>query len=840
METLWQDIKYGARVLRNSPAFTIVAVLTLALGIGANTAIFTLINAVMLKMLPVRDVQRLVVVGDPAAAHNRSIGTPQTGIFSYPLYREFRDRNNVFDGMMAAGEVHRVRASKPSGQQISDDVLGVVVSGNYFTVLGVNALAGRTLYESDDTVRGGNPVAVISFSMWRARFNSDPSVIGDTIRLNGYPFTIVGVTPPGFHGQVVGDVQEVWVPMSMQEQLMPGRKFLDDVHSSWLTVMARLKPGVSVEQAKANINVIWKQLLDSDYGAKAGSDDLPSLRRESIPVSSGARGLSELRGDFAKPLYLLMGIVGLVLLIACVNVANLLLARATVRQKEIAVRLAMGAKPIRLVRQLLTESVLLSLIGGALGLLFAFWGTRVLLSITRLSVDQTGLQVQPDTAILLFTLAVCVLTGILFGLVPALRSLHVELNATLKNAAPGAVGGGSRGFHWAKILVASQVALSVLVLFAAGLLVRSLHNLKNLDLGYNREHLLIVRVDPTSAGYDTAQKVTNLDSELRMRTARLPGVKMVTSSELGLFYGSEGATSIAGEAYHGAENDPKNVSFFDRVSPGYFTTLGIPLVMGREISEQDTATSQPVAVVNESFVKQYFPSMNPIGRKFWWDDADHRNRQFEIVGVVKDVVDKGLKTAPRRRHYLPLAQAEDALGMLVLEIRTVGDPSGLTDAVRNEIQSFNSNLPIQNIRSLDRLMDSSISNEIIIAKLSTFFGVLALVLAAIGLYGVMSYTIAGRTRELGVRIALGAQRADVLRMVMREAMVLVAVGVLIGVPAAFGSSRVIASMLHGLKSYDPMAMGIVILLLSTVAAIAGFIPARRATKVDPMVALRHE
>jgi predicted permease len=604
--------------------------------------------------------------------------------------------------------------------------------------------------------------------------------------------------------------------------------------------MAQLKPGVTIDQAKANVNLIWKQLLDSDYGAKVGSDDLTAIRRETIDVTSGARGLSSLRGDFAKPLYLLMGIVGLVLLIACVNVANLLLARATVRQKEIAVRLAMGAKPIRLIRQLLTESILLALIGGVLGLLFAFWGTRVLLRTARLTVDQTGLQVQPDTRILLFTIGVCVLTGILFGLVPALRSLHVELNATLKNAAPGAVGGGSRRFHWGKALVASQVALSVLVLFAAGLLVRSLHNLKNLDLGYNRERILLVRLDLPSAGYDTVQKVTNLDTELRSRMARLPGVKAVTSSELGLFYGSEGATSVAGEAYRGAENDPKNVSFFDRVSRGYFSTLGIPVIMGREITEQDTASSQLVAVVNESFVKQYFPNMNPIGRKFWWDDSENRNRQFEVVGVVKDVVDKGLKTAPRRRHYLPMTQAQDALGMLVLEIRTVGDPSGLTEAVRNEITNFNSGLRIEQIRSLDRLMDGSISNEIVIAKLSTFFGVLALVLASIGLYGVMSYTIAGRTRELGVRIALGAQRADVLKMVMREAMLLVLIGIVIGIPAAMASSRVIASMLHGLKSYDPMAMAVVILLLSVVAAIAGLIPARRATKVDPMVALRYE
>jgi len=840
METFFQDVRYGLRVLRSNPAFTTVAVLTLALGIGANTAIFTLINAVMLRMLPAKNVHELVVVGDPTAAHSMSFGTPRTEFFSYPLYKEIRDRNNVFNGILAAGEVNRVRVSKQSGQNVADDVLGVVVSGNYFSVLGVNALAGRTLYESDDQVRGGHPVAVISYSMWRSRFNSDPSIIGDTLRLNGYPFTIVGVTPPGFHGQVVGDVQEVWVPMAMQEQLMPGRKFLDDVHASWLTAMARLKPGVSIDQAKANVNLIWKQLLDSDYGAKIGADDLSAIRRDTIDVSSGARGLSQLRGDFEKPLFLLMGIVGLVLLIACVNVANLLLARATSRQKEIAVRLAMGAKPARLVRQMLTESVLLSLIGGAVGLLAAFWGTRILLSVARLNVDQSGLHVNPDLKILLFTLGICVLTGILFGVVPAIRALHIELNATLKNAAPGAVGGAARGFHWGKILVASQVALSLLVLFAAGLLVRSMQNLKNLDLGYNREKILIALLDPPTAGYDTSQKINNLDQELRERMARLPGVKEVTSSELGLFYNAEGATSVASESYKGPDNDPKNVSYFERVAPNYFQVLGIPIIAGRAIGPQDTASSQLVAVVNESFAKQYFPGQNPVGRTFWWDDSEHRDKRIQVVGVVKDVVDRGLKTKPRRRHYFAIAQAEDALGLLCLEIRTVGDPAGLMDTVRTEVRNFNPGLPIDNLRTLDRAIDSSISNEIIIAKLSSFFGVLALILASIGLYGVMSYTIAGRTRELGVRIALGAQRNDVLTLVLREAMLLVLVGIAVGVPASIASSRIIASMLYGLKPYDPIAMAVVISLLAGVGALAGFIPARRATKVDPMVALRYE
>jgi predicted permease len=839
METLFQDIRYGLRMLRNNPAFTTIAVVTLALGIGANTAIFTLINAVILKMLPVKNVKELVIVGDPTAAHSRSHGTPRTDLFSYPLYTELRDRNSVFQDMLASAELHRTRLDKPSGGSIADDVLGVLVSGNYFTVLGVSPFAGRTLYESDDKVRGGNPVAVISFSLWKNKFNSDPSIIGEVIRVNGYPFTIVGVMPPGFNGQVVGDVMEVWVPISMQEQMMPGRKYLEDPEMSWFTVMARLKPGVTIEQAKANLNVIFKQLLASDYGNKIGEDNRKELKDNVIDVVRGDRGLSQLRGAFSKPLYLLMGIVGLILLIACVNVANLLLARATSRQKEIAVRLAMGAAPSRVLRQLLTESVLLSLLGGALGLLLAFWGTRLLLTVARLQLDQTGLQIQPDLRILLFTVGVCMATGILFGLVPALRALNVELNSTLKNAAPGAVGGSKRGFHMGKLLVAGQVALSLLVLFAAGLLIRSLQNLRHIDVGFDRDRVLSVRVDLITAGYDTPEKSIAVARELHDRIAALPGVQDVSESEMGLFSGSACNTGVS---YEGSTNPvgEGQLSYCDIVGPNYFRMLKIPILLGRDITDADTATSTEVAVVNEKFAKKFFPDQNPIGRKFWWDDTEHRNRPFEIVGVVRDVIDKELKMDIEPQHYLAIAQKKAPLGALNIDIRTSGDPDTMADTIRNAIKAFNSQIVISRIRPLRTQIDSTINNEIIIAKLSSFFGVLALLLASIGLYGVMSYTIAGRTRELGVRIALGAQRGDVLGMVMREAMLLVIIGVGVGIPAALAASRIIMSMLYGLKPYDPIALASVVVLLAVVGALAGFIPARRATKVDPMVALRYE
>jgi len=825
-------------MLGKSPAFTAVAVLTLALGIGANTAIFTLINAVILKMLPVRDVERLVVLGDPTLAHSRSHGTPQTDLFSYPLYREIRDHSDVFEGVFAAGEMHRVRTSKASGESIADDVLGVLVTGNYFSVLGVNPLMGRMLSEQDDKMAGGHPVAVISYSMFLNRFNSDVSVLGSTIRLNEYPFTIVGVAPPGFHGQVVGDVQEVWIPMMMQPQVMRGRDWLEDVESSWLTVMARLKPGVSAPQAKANVNVILKQALGGAYGAKLEPDDLRQMQSQPIDVTNGAHGLSVIRGNFARPLMLLMGIVGLVLLIACVNVANLLLARATTRQKEIAVRLAMGAKPSRLIRQLLTESVLLAFLGGAFGLLLAFWGTRILLTISGLNLQSSGLQVDPDFRVLAFTACVCLLTGFLFGLVPALRSLNVELNAALKDSSSANVAGG-RGFNWGKLLVASQVALSVLVLFAAGLLLRSLRNLQNVDLGYERDRLLMVRVDPITAGIKTTEGTVRVMNELEERLSHLPGVKGVAVSELGLFSGADGSTTLKIENFTPASEEDRNVAF-DRVGPGFFSVIGIPVLMGREIGAQDTAASQRVAVVDESFQRHYFQGANPIGRKLWVDDVKRRDKAMEIVGVVKDARSINLNKPLQPHYYTAIAQIDEPSGMLQLEIKTIADPAALADTVRADIKTYNGSMPVQSVKTLDGLVRSTISSEIIIAKLSSFFGVLALILACIGLYGVMAYTVAGRTKEIGVRIALGAQRGDVLTLVMREAMLLVLIGVAAGIPLAMLCTRVINSMLFGLSHTDPLSLAIVIVLLAGVGAFASLIPARRATKVDPMVALRYE
>jgi predicted permease len=834
MRTLLQDLQYALRMLRKSPAFTAVAVMTLALGIGANTAIFSLVNAVMLKMLPVKDPGELVVVGDPKDVHHRSMGDPSVELFSYPLYRDLSSGNGVFSGILASGEAHRLRITPAdSSTQIAGGATGVLVSGNYFSVLGVNALYGRVLTADDDTAPGAHPLAVVSYAFWKEHLGQTPDAVGRVIRINDSSFTIIGVTPPGFFGDTVGDQQDLWIPVTMQQQVITGRKWLDSYESSWLHCIARLKPGVSVEQARANLNVLLQQMVQGSLGAKLNKDDRENLKQSKIKVTAGGGGFSQLRGDFEQPLVLLMTIVGLVLVIACVNVANLLLARAAARQKEIAVRMAIGAAPGRVIRQLLTESVFLAFAGGAFGLLIAHWGTAALLRLSRTN----ELEASPDLRVFAFTAAVCFLTGILFGLIPALRSRNVSVALTLKSGAQSG-SGGRGGWNWGKALVTGQVALSLLILFAAGLLVRSLQNIRNVDLGYSREHILVVSTDPLSAGYDQL-RITQFGNELSAQFANIPGVRAATYSKNGLFSGSDSSNSIKVEGYIPKSGEDTDAAY-DEVGPNYFSAVGIPLLLGRDIGSQDTQASSKVAVVNETMAKFYFGAANPIGRKFSIDSPETKNQPVEIVGVARDARDHELKEAVRSRFYVPAAQLSLPNPVFNFEIKTVGNPLAVAESVRKQIKSFDPKVPVYRVQTVNEATENQIRQEVLIAKLSSFFAGLALLLAAIGLYGVLSYSVAGRTREIGVRMALGAQRGRVLQMVFREAGKLVLFGVLLGIPAAFLSSRLFSSMLYGLSRTDPAAMAIVIAILVAIALLASYIPARRATKVDPMIALRYE
>jgi len=835
MNGLFQDIRYALRQLRKSPGFTTVAVLTLALGIGANTAIFTVVNALLLKMLPVRTPQQLVVVGNPSDPNTRSNGTPRADVFSYPLFKELRDHNDVFTGLCAAGTEHRIQVDAGQGTAPNETAIGRMVSGNYFAVLGLDAAAGRLLSDSDDTAENANPVVVLGYEYWRRKFALSPSVIGKDIRLNGYPFAVVGVAPAGFNGDVVGERMALFVPLSMQPEIERGRHWRNSPNSSWLSLIGRLKPGVVAAQAEADLNIVFQQAQKSDYGASLSADDRNAIRNLHISLSSGSTGLSQLRGSYRNALVLLMGIVGLVLLIVCVNIASLLLARSSVRGREIAVRLAIGANRHRILQQLLTESVLLAFVGGVAGSLLAAWGVRILVKIVE---SDAVLPTVPDWRVLAFTLIVSLITGILFGLAPALRALRVRVSPALKDATRAMADSSSR-FGWGKRLIAGQVALSLLVLFAAGLLVRSLQNLMTQDFGFRREHLVIARTDPAASGY-AKERMEPLAEQLAARLASTPGIRAVTYSSNGLFAHTESGDAILVPGFDN-RNQRDRSAREDYVGPDYFGVVGIPILAGRGIEAQDTNTSTRVAVVNEAMVKYFFAGQNPIGRQFKIDDPDWLDKPITIVGISRNAKDhgSGLRETVPPRFYLAFQQMPDPI-QIVLEAQVAGDPSASVANITTQIKSVDPNLPVSFVKSLDRLVDDSAESEIALAKLSTFFAGLALLLACIGLYGVMSYTVAGRTREIGMRMALGAQRGDVIRMVLREAMMLVLIGLAVGIPLALASSRALHSLLFGLNSADPISLTLVVLLLAFVAAIAGMMPARRAAKVDPMVALRYE
>jgi predicted permease len=839
MNGLLQDLRYALRQLRKSPGFATVAILTLALGIGANAAIFTVVNALLLKTLPVKDPQQLVVVGDPALPNTSSNGTPRTDVFSYPLYKELRDRNSVFSGLCAGATDRFIEIDTGEGTngsaKDSEKINGRLVSGNYFAVLGLEPAAGHLFSDADDTAENASPVVVLGYEYWQRKFALSPSVIGKDIRLNGYPFTVVGVAPEGFDGDVVGDEMALFVPISMQPEIIRGRHWLKSENNSWISLIGRLRSNISPGQAEANLNLIFQQALGGDYGAALSADDRKALRDEHIHVTPGGLGFSNLRQDYRTPLLLLMGIVGLVLLIACVNVANLLLARSSARNREIAVRLAIGAAQSRILQQLLTESIVLAVLGGVAGSLLAIFGVRLLVTIFG---TNTLLPLFPDVRVLAFTSLVTLLTGVLFGLVPALKTLNVGVYPTLKDATRTTSGSRSR-FGWGKVLIAGQVALSLLVLFSAGLLVRSLQKLMRQDFGYARDHLIIARLDPAAVGYGP-QKIAPLATQIAGRMVGAPGVRGITYSTNGLFTGTESSDAIIVPGFNAT--DPRDRGAMeDYVGPDYFGVVGIPIITGRGIEAQDTATSLRVAVVNEAMVKRFFGGQDPVGRQFRIDDPDWREKPITIVGVSHDAKDhgNGLREEVGPRFYLAFQQMPDP-EQIVLEAQVRGEAAASITTIEAQIKGTDSSIPIRFAQTLDSRVEASAGNQIALAKLSSFFAGLALLLACVGIYGVMSYTVAGRTREIGVRMALGARRGDVTNLILGEGMVLVGVGVAVGIPLALAGSRVLRGFLFGLKTSDPLSLISVVLLLGLVAVVAGLIPARRASKVDPMIALRYE
>ncbi|MGD0010886.1 MAG: ABC transporter permease [Terriglobia bacterium] len=872
LASIWQDVRYGLRMLAKSPGFTAVVVLSLSLGIGANTAIFSLIDAVMLKMLPVRNPEQLTLLNWAAQGSLRimpangiihslsgNMGQDKTGrftstSFSYPTFEQIHAHNDVFSKVFAFADPDPVNFNVTGQAEWADAEL---VSGDYFSGLGLAAVVGRTITEADDKA-GAAPVAMISYGYWERRFGREPSVVGRAITINNVPFTIIGVTAPEFFGLQPGRSLDVWLPIHTQPQVEPswteeGRSKFIRRDDWWVLIMGRLKPGIGEQQARAALEVAFQQSMaaqeeaakktgppqePSEHGSPAGAQALPHL--ELAPAS---KGLDYLRQEFSKPLFILLTVVGLVLLIACANVTNLLLARARARQKEIAVRLALGAGRRRLIRQLLTESVLLATLGGIIGLVLAYWATSLLVAFMSSGREPVALSVHPDLRVLGFTAAVSVLTGVLFGLAPAFRGTRLDLTPALKESA----GGGSLGGHRSarsglgKALVIAQVAASLLLLAGAGLFVRTLQNLENLNLGFNRYNILLFGIDPTQNGYQ-GEKLASFYQELQRRLEALPGVRSASVSSHTLISGSVsiGGISIQGFAPERTETD-RDASggvYFNSVGPRFFETMGIPLVLGRTIGPEDTSGAPKAAVINETLARRYFVNSNPIGRRFGGDAKT--SGDIEIVGVVGDTRYADLRGDVPPTVYFPYLQQPKQLGPMHFEVRTAGNPMDMVTSVRRVVQSLGENLPLMEVKTQTEQIDQTLFQERLFAKLSSFFGLLALALACVGLYGIMSYAVARRTNEIGIRMALGAERHNILGMVMRETLIMVALGVAIGIPAALAATRVISSMLYDLKPTDPLTIAVSASVMIAVAASAGYLPARRASRVDPMVALRYE
>ncbi|MGH9451104.1 MAG: ABC transporter permease, partial [Terriglobia bacterium] len=682
--------------------------------------------------------------------------------------------------------------------------------------------------------------AVISYGYWERGFGRSRSVIGKAVSIDRVPFTIVGVAPPEFFGVEPGTRLEIWVPITTAHAILPdwgdpGQSLFAERNNWWVLIMGRLKPGVTGQQARAAMSVLFTQSMTTGLNPTPKSQLLPQLE-----TSSASKGLNELRKEFSKPLWILMALVGLVLLIACANVANLLLAKSAARQKEIAVRLAIGASRLRLIRQLLTESVLLAAMGGACGILLAFWGTHILLALIASGRESLFLDVHPDGMILAFTAAVSLVTGILFGLAPALRATHVDITPALKENAGSAPANRGAKSKLGRALVVAQVAASLLLLIGAGLFVRTLENLENQNLGFNRHNLLLFGIGPGRTGYE-GERLANLYKELLLRIQALPGVESASLSERGLIGAGETIDGITIEGYTPkSASDNQVKAWVNAVGPQFFKTTGIKLLLGRGVGAIDTENSPKIAVVNEALARQVFGNGSPIGRRFAFGKPKSAADEFTIAGLVQNAKYGELRNADPPTVYVPYLQALSQAGAVYFEVRTHGNPLAMVPSLRQVVNNVDKNLPLFDIHTETEKIGESLMQERLFAQLSSFFGGLALLLACVGLYGVLSYSVARRTNEIGIRMALGAQRGDILWMVLRETLLLIGIGVAIGVPCALAASKLVSRMLFGLKSTDPVTIGIATAVMLAVAVLAGYLPARRASRVDPLVALRYE
>jgi predicted permease len=808
IEAITQDLRYALRAMRKNPGFTTIAVLCLALGIGANTAIFSLIEAALLRLLPVAQPERLVVIRSLDERGRQAIS------FSYPAYAYLRAHTRSAE-IFAYDPI----ALNLSSGTFTDAPSGELVSDNFFSVLGVQPVMGRVFTPGDETS------AVISYRYWQSRFHGDTAIVGRNVTVNGLPFIVIGVTPPRFFGVEVGGSPDVYVPLTMYDRLVPGPPRLQLPNNFWLETMARLAPAATPKQAKAEMDVAYYQSLTAQI-QRLRPGAMRWLQKRQIGIAPGARGQSHLRQDFGTPLVVLMTVVGLVLLIACANVANLLLARASARRKEIAVRLALGAGRARLLRQLLTESMTLSITGGLLGLFFAYWGAGAVAGFLTKSV----LDVAPDARVFAFTLTVSILTGLLFGSAPALQATSPDLIPALKNETTVETFG--KRLALGHFLVAGQVALSLLLLIGAGLFIRTLGNLRSLNMGFRTSRILLVSLNPGLSRY-TPERTLSFYGELLDRVSALPGVHSASVADSPLLGGAyvDGLSVEGHPARHGQD---LSVSI-KIVTPRFFETMGIPLRLGRDFSPLDRSDAPKVAIINESIAREFFDGGSPIGKHVGLGGPT----DMEIVGVIADTKYNGVRAPIPDTIYLPAGQGQTMSAERTLHVSTLTDPANLAAAVRQEIRALDRNLPAK-VSLFSELVDENLVQERLVATLSGFFGGLSLLLASVGLYGVMAYKVQRRTREIGIRMSMGAGRPQVLWMITREAIGLIIAGVILGLPAALAASRLISSMLFGLNASDPATMLGATGLLTITGLLAAFLPAYRASCVDPMVALRYE
>jgi predicted permease len=836
-----QDIRFGLRMLIKHKGFTAVAILTLALGIGANTAIFSLVNAVLIEQLPVKEPEQLVLFNwttGPKLPLRQFKGSlepdPATGIrtstyFTYPIFEQFRAHNQTLESMFAFAKLEQLSVNIDGQAEI---VEGQLVSGSYFDGLGVSPALGRTISESDDTA-AASPTVVISHRYWQRRFGGDPAVIGKSININRLTCTIIGITPPEFSGaSEVSDAPALSIPMALEPQINISSA-LKEPTNWWIRIMGRLKSGASTEQVQASMAGLFQQTILEQQSAnlEEGTElkDLPALK-----IVSGSQGLTAMRRAYVQPLRIMMAVVGLILLIACANIANLLIARTASRQKEIAVRLALGASRLRLFRQLLTESLMLALAGGAMGVALAYW-SKDLLQGARIYGVSLQLDVNLDLRVLGFTAAISLLTGILFGLAPAWRATWSDPSPAMKQNTRSS-NSDSRSLL-SKSLVVTQVALSLMLLISAGLFVRTLRNLQDVDAGFNTEKLLLFRVDPRLNGYSAAQ-IASLYQQMIEQIEALPGVSSATISRHRMIGGSAAIDRgyVEGRTPPPHEN---NQVYVNRVRPNFFETMEIPLILGRSLSQRDDGRATKVAVINQTMAREYFGEENPIGKRFGFGRQENSN-QIEVVGIVQDAKYFNLRDETPATAYISYLQYPSSLGQMSFSVRTTDDPAAMTSAIREAVHEIDQNIPLFEVNTQNEQINASLAEERLFANLSSLFGVLALLLACIGLYGVMSYTVARRTNEIGIRMALGAQSGKVVWMVMRETLFLVLTGAVIGVLGALSATLWISSMLFGLTPSDPTTIAAATLLMVTVAALTGYLPARRASRVDPLIALRHE